>query len=227
MWFCPMTQCARREGASPTEWRCLLSLVSNLSSVHLSTSVAPPDPWLDAHGLRVSLACQEISPKGARCPGTRCPTAVLAALSLDNTAPSALTSGRAPPGGPGPLTPTGVTRPHTAHGPYRGFLHVRPGTDGPAAGPGAVSEMGGPDAPSPLPPHCPRGTRTGWQGDEVLLDPAMPAQWPCGCHGPIMGRPLPRQTEPGRGPNVGLRRRKRLLPPPNPRTVHQRPSGPS
>jgi len=33
--------------------------------------------------------------------------------------------------------------------------------------------MGDPAAPSPLPPHRPRGTRTGWQGDEILLHPAI------------------------------------------------------
>jgi len=30
MWFCPMPRCARREGASPTEWGWLQSLVSHL-----------------------------------------------------------------------------------------------------------------------------------------------------------------------------------------------------
>jgi len=29
MWFCPMPRCARREGASPTGWGCLQSLVSH------------------------------------------------------------------------------------------------------------------------------------------------------------------------------------------------------
>jgi len=68
MWFCPMSRCARREGASPTGWSCLHSLVSHLRSVHLSTAAAPPDAWLDAHGLRVCLACREINPQGSRWP---------------------------------------------------------------------------------------------------------------------------------------------------------------
>jgi len=49
MWFCPMPRCARREGASPTGWGCLQSLVSHLRSVHLSAGSAPPDSWLQAH----------------------------------------------------------------------------------------------------------------------------------------------------------------------------------
>jgi len=43
--------------------------------------------WIETHGLRVCLAYQEITPQGARCPGSRCSTAVLAALALGNTAP--------------------------------------------------------------------------------------------------------------------------------------------
>jgi len=86
MWFCPTPRCARREGASPTGWSCLQSLVSHLRPVHLSTGASPPDAWLDTHGLRLCLACREIIPQGSRCPGT---TAVLAALALDNTAPPA------------------------------------------------------------------------------------------------------------------------------------------
>jgi len=57
MWFCPMPRCARREGASPTGWGCLPSLVNYLRSVHLSAGSAPPDSWLRAHNLRVCLAC--------------------------------------------------------------------------------------------------------------------------------------------------------------------------
>jgi len=38
--------------------------------------------------------------------------------------------------------------------------------------------MGDPGPPSPIPPHRPRSSRTGWQGEEVLFDPAMPAQLP-------------------------------------------------
>jgi len=37
MWFCPIPHCARREGASPTGWGCLQSLVSQIRLVHLST----------------------------------------------------------------------------------------------------------------------------------------------------------------------------------------------
>jgi len=40
----------------------------------------------------VCLACREITPQGARCPGPRCSTAVLAALALGNTAPPAKAS---------------------------------------------------------------------------------------------------------------------------------------
>jgi len=40
MWFGPMPRCARHEGASPTGWGCLQSLVSHLRSVHLSTDSA-------------------------------------------------------------------------------------------------------------------------------------------------------------------------------------------
>jgi len=98
MWFCPIPRCARREGASPTGWSCPQSLVSHLRSVHLSTGVAPPEAWLDTHGLRVCLACREITPKEARCPGPRCSTAVLAALNLGNTAPPA--QARSPLAGP-------------------------------------------------------------------------------------------------------------------------------
>jgi len=86
MWFCLILRCARRKGASQTGWGCLQSLVSHLRSVHISTGVAPADVWLDSHGLRVCLACREITPQGSRCPGPRCSTAVLAALGLGNTA---------------------------------------------------------------------------------------------------------------------------------------------
>jgi len=87
MWFCPVPRCARREGVSPTGTSCLQSLVSHLRFVHISTGVASPDASLDAYGLRVCLACREITPQGARCPGPHCYTAVLAALELGNTAP--------------------------------------------------------------------------------------------------------------------------------------------
>jgi len=89
MWFCPMPRCARREGASLTGWGCLQSLVSHLRSVHLSTGAAPQDAWLDTHGLRVCLACWEITAQGAGCPRPRCSTAVVAALAQRNSAPPA------------------------------------------------------------------------------------------------------------------------------------------
>jgi len=95
-----MPRCARRERASPTGWSCLQSLVSHLRSVHLSTGAAPPDAWLDSQGLRVCLACREITPQGSRCPEPRCSTAVLAALALDKTAPPA--QARSPLAGPLP-----------------------------------------------------------------------------------------------------------------------------
>jgi len=44
---------------------------------------------MDSHGLRVCLACREITPHGSRFPGPRCSTAVLAALALGNAAPPA------------------------------------------------------------------------------------------------------------------------------------------
>jgi len=96
-----MPRCARLEGASPTGLSCLQSLVSHLRSVHLSTVAAPPDAWLDSHGLRVCLACRAITPQGARCPGPRCSTAVLAELALGNTAPSV--HARPPLAGPLPV----------------------------------------------------------------------------------------------------------------------------
>jgi len=46
MWFCFMPWCARREGASMTEWGCLQSLVCHHRSVHLSAGSAPPGSWL-------------------------------------------------------------------------------------------------------------------------------------------------------------------------------------
>jgi len=90
MWFCPMRRCARREGAS------------HLRSVHLSAGSTPPDSWLQAHNLRVCLACHELSAVGSRCPGPRCSSAVWAALAAGNAAPTAQTrsplAGSAPPG---------------------------------------------------------------------------------------------------------------------------------
>jgi len=117
MWFCPMPRCTHREGASLTGWSCFQSWVSHLRSVHLSTGAAPPDAWLDSHGLRVCLAFRESTPQGARRPGPRYFTAVLAAIDLGNTAtPSTgtLATGRASPVGPGPGAPTGNSDLHTA-----------------------------------------------------------------------------------------------------------------
>jgi len=68
--------------------------------------------------------------------------------------------------------------------------------------------MGDPAAPSPLPPHRPRGTRTGWQGDEILLHPAMPAQLPGGSGGPIGGTERPHPPEATtEGPRTRAQRR--------------------
>jgi len=64
MWFCPMPRCARREGASPTGWGCLQFLVSHLCSVQRCAGSDPPDSWLQAHNLRVCLACHELSAPG-------------------------------------------------------------------------------------------------------------------------------------------------------------------
>jgi len=70
MWFYPMSRCARREGASPTGWSCLQSLVSHLLSVHLSTGTAPPDAWIDTHGLRVWPGLPGNYPTRVSVPGT-------------------------------------------------------------------------------------------------------------------------------------------------------------
>jgi len=98
---------------------------------------------------------------------------------------SALATGQASSGGPGPGAPTGNSYPYAAQGPHRGLLHVRPGAYPPAAGPGTVADMGDPNSPPPIPPHRPCSTRTRRQGDEVLFDPAIPAQLPGGSYGPI------------------------------------------
>jgi len=128
--------------------------------VHLSTGAAPPDAWLDTHGLRVCLACREITPQLARCPVPCCSIAVLAALALGNTAPppgaGTLANGRASPSRPGPGTPNVNPDPHAAQGPHRGLVHVHPGTYLPAAGPGTGANMGDPVVPNLIPPHCPR-----------------------------------------------------------------------
>jgi len=78
----------RRGGAACSRW------------CPTSASAAPPNAWLHTHGLRVCLACREITPQRSRCPAPRCSTAVLAALALGNTAPSA--QARSPLAGPLP-----------------------------------------------------------------------------------------------------------------------------
>jgi len=101
MWFCRMPRCVRSEGASPTGWGCLPFLISHLRSVHLSAGSAPPDGWLQAHILRLCLACHEVSAVGCRCQGPRCSSAMLAALAAGNSAPLVQTrstlSGAPPP----------------------------------------------------------------------------------------------------------------------------------
>jgi len=74
--------------------------------------------------------------------------------------------------------PTGNTDFHAAQGPHRGLLHVRPGAHLPAAGPGTGADMGDPGSSSHIPPHRPRSPRTSRQGDEVHIEPAVPAQLP-------------------------------------------------
>jgi len=114
MWFCPMPRSALREGASPTGWSCLQSLVSHLRSVHLSTGT---DAWLDTHGLRVGLACREITPTRGAVPGT-----TLLHGGTGGTGPGkhgppgagTLTTGRASPSRPGPGAPTGNPDSHSA-----------------------------------------------------------------------------------------------------------------
>jgi len=165
-----MPRCARREGESPTGWSCLQSLVSHLRSVHLSTGAAPPDAWPDSHGLRVCLACREITPQGSRCPGPRCSTAVLAAMALGNAPPPCagpLATFWAPPIGTGSGAFAGYTDSYAAPDPHRGLLPVRPGPDLPAAGPGTGPDMGDPGPPAPISPCRPRGPRMGWQSEEV------------------------------------------------------------
>jgi len=156
MWFCPIPRCARREGASPTGWGCLQSLISHLRSVYLSTGSAPHESWPQAHNRRVCLACHELSAVGSRCPGPRCYSAMLAALAAGNSAPPrrkhALHCPGCPPG-PGYPQPAGHAGPHAAQGTHCGLLQLHPGPDVPAAGRGARADVGGPGPPSPLPPR--------------------------------------------------------------------------
>jgi len=202
MWFCPMPRYARREGASPTGWVCLQSPVPHLRSVHLLTGAAPPKAWLDAQGLRLCLACREISPQGTRCPGTRCSTAVMAALALGNTAPPA--QAHCPLAGALPAGLDLVHLPGTRIPTLR-RIHVRPGNNLPAAGSGDGTYMGDIVPPSHLPPHRPRLTSTWCQGDEVFIVPAMPAQLPGGSHGPLVGTdcPHPPAGDDRRPPDTG------------------------
>jgi len=181
MWFCPMPRCARREGASPTGWGCLQSLVSHLRSVNLSAGSAPPESWLQAHNLRVCLACHVLSAVGSRCPGPRCSSAVLAALAAGHSAPhgaNTFSTVRAAPPGPGYSQIAGHTDPHAAQGTHCGLLQLRPGPDLPAVGCGARTDVGGPGPPSPLPPHRPSHSGTRKEGHTILLHAEMPPQLP-------------------------------------------------
>jgi len=169
----------RRNGAPCKRW-CPSSARRTYQPVR-----PPRDAWLDAHGLRVCLACREISPQGEWFPGPRCSTAVPAALALAQgkagTIPAVLDLVHLL--GTRFLTLRRV--PIAACSTWARALLLPP------AGLGAGNDMGDPDAPSPLPPHHPRGTRTGRRGDEVLDDPAMPAQLPGGSNGPIGGTGCP------------------------------------
>jgi len=181
MWFCPMPRCARREGASPTGWGCLQSLVSHLRSVHLSAGSAPPDSWLQAHNLRVCLACHELSAVGSTCPDPRCSSAVLAALAAGNSAPpsaNAFPTVRGASQWPGHPQTAGHPGPDAAQGTHRGLLQLRPGPDLPAAGSGARADMGGPGPPPPLPSHRAGRPAPGMEGHAILLNTAMSPQLP-------------------------------------------------
>jgi len=161
MWFCPMRRCRRREGASTMGWSYMQSLVSHPRPVHLYTGAAPPDAWLDTHGLRVCLACREITPQRARCPGPRCSTAVLAALALGNTAPPA--QARSPLAGP---SPAGLD-----------LVHLL-GTRTPRCAGSPLRPL--PRAPGRLPACCRRwnGSRHGRPRLVFCYSPASPSQPP-------------------------------------------------
>jgi len=180
IWFCAMPRCPRREGASPTGWGWLQSLVSHLRSVHLSAGSAPPDSWLQAHNLRVCLACHVLSAVGSRFPGPRCSSAVLAALAAGNSAPGANTFSTVRAASPGPEYPpnAGHAGPHAAQGTHCVLLQLRPGPDVPAEGCGTRADVGGPGPPSPLPPH--RAGRPGprREGQTILLYLKMPPEPP-------------------------------------------------
>jgi len=132
MLLCPMPRCARREGACPTGWGCLQSLISHLRSVHLSAASAPPEVCLRALNLRVCLACNELSAVWARFPGPRCFSAVLAAFAAGNSAKLAQT--RSTLSGPPPTL--GSLHPSAAcHTDFEGFawypLRLSPAPSGP------------------------------------------------------------------------------------------------
>jgi len=189
MWFCPMPRCARREGASPTGWSCLQSLGGLTSAQFTYQQVRPRR----THGLTpMSSVCAwpagklPLEGRGARDHAAprrywrRWPWATRPPPSAGT-----LATGRATPGELGPGAPAGNTYSHAAHGPHRGLLHVRPGANLLAAGPGTGADMGDHSPPSPIPPHRPRSPPTGRQGNEVLFDPAMSAQLPGSGYGPL------------------------------------------
>jgi len=119
-----------------------------------------------------------------------------------------LATGRATPGGLGPGAPARNTYPHGAQGPDRGLQHVRPGANLLAAGPGTGADMGDPGPPSPFPLHRPRSHPTGWQGNEVLFDPAMSAQLSGSGYEPIEGTDCPHKPAGGdRRPRTRARTR--------------------
>jgi len=148
-----------------------------------STTSASPDSLLQAHKLRVCLACHELSAVGSRCPGPRCSSAMLAALAAWNPAPPAQTlsplSGPPPPQGldiPNLLArqiPT-LRRVPT----HCGLLLLRPCPDLPAAGGETRADLGGPGPPSPLPQHCAGRPGPRREGQTILLHAKMPPQLP-------------------------------------------------
>jgi len=224
MWFCSMPRCARREGASPTGWGCLQSLISHLRSVHLSAGSAPPDGWLQAHNLRVCLACQELSAVGSRCPGPRCSSAMLAALAAGNSAPRHRHALHFPGRPPGPGHPqlAGHAGHNAAQGTHCGLLQLRPGPEMPAAGRGTRADVGEPGPPSPLPPH-----RAGLPPRNSAASTACHrSSTPSRSWSPELNG-LQQQTTLARGPGPGRRQPRPRTPRLGLRTEQRRPSGPS
>jgi len=159
-------------------------------------------------------------------PGTRCSTAVLAALALGNTVHQHRYSRH----WPGLslrawtwCTSWELVSPRCAGSPSR----PPPRASGrlPACcRPWNGEDMGDPGPPSPISPLRPRIPRTGRQANAVLFDQAMPAQLPGGCYGPIGGTDCPHtpvggdrwlpdaRPEQGRGTRDGCRLSPRLGP---------------